>query len=135
MARVTRPGGTIAASVWDFEAGGSPLAIFWRAVRDLDPHAPQEDHLPGTRRGHLRTLAEAAGIGSVQDIDVAIDVHHSSFDEWWEPYTYGVGPSGAYVASLSDSQVSALRDSCRDLLPEGGFTIPARAWAVRGLKK
>ena len=37
MARVTRPGGSVAACVWDHGGGGGPLTAFWRAARELDP--------------------------------------------------------------------------------------------------
>jgi ubiquinone/menaquinone biosynthesis C-methylase UbiE len=32
MARVTRPGGTVAATVWDFSGGTAPASAFWRAA-------------------------------------------------------------------------------------------------------
>jgi SAM-dependent methyltransferase len=48
MARVTKPGGLVAACVWDHgPGGGGPLSTFWRAVRDLDAGAPDESHRPG----------------------------------------------------------------------------------------
>jgi len=53
MGRVTRPGGVIAACVWDHAAGRGPLAAFWQAVRELDPRAPDESGLAGVREGHL----------------------------------------------------------------------------------
>jgi len=57
---------------------------------------------------------------------------HPSFDDWWEPYTLGVGPAGAFVASLDDGQRAELRERCRALLPEAPFTVTARAWTARG---
>src|SRR6188768_3466522 len=38
LGRVTRPGGVVAACVWDF-SGGGPLDVFWSAVHALDPDA------------------------------------------------------------------------------------------------
>ena len=37
MARVTRPGGVVAASVWDHGGGRGPLSPFWAAARRFDP--------------------------------------------------------------------------------------------------
>jgi len=37
MARVTRPGGLVAACVWDHAGERSPLSTFWRAVHGIDP--------------------------------------------------------------------------------------------------
>ena len=133
MRRVTRPGGTVAACVWDFETGGSPLSLFWQAAQDLDPGAPGEDALPGTRRGQLGELFRQAGLGDVEECTLAVDVPHPSFDDWWEPYTLGVGPAGAYVVSLDAAGVRALEARCRELLPEPPFAVTGRAWAARGL--
>ena len=59
MARVTRPGGLVAACVWDHAGGGGPLASFWQAVHDLDPQAAGESGLAGAREGHLTELCES----------------------------------------------------------------------------
>ncbi len=62
MARVVRPGGTVAACVWDHAGGLGPLSLFWTAVLDLDPGAPHEADLAGAREGHLAELATTAGL-------------------------------------------------------------------------
>jgi SAM-dependent methyltransferase len=135
MARVTAAGGRIAASVWDYEEGGSPLTTFWAAARELDSEAPGERSLPGTGRGDLHALAAEAGITEIEDFEVTASVEHRDFEDWWQPYTLGVGPAGAYVKRLSSDRVAALREQCRAMLPEGKFMLDARAWAVRGLKR
>jgi hypothetical protein len=68
----------------------------------------------------------------VQDTELAAPVEYASFEEWWEPYTFGVGPAGAYLAALDAQGRDELRERCRALLPEAPFTIDARAWAARG---
>lgn len=132
MGRVTRPGGTVAACVWDFESGGSPLSLFWRAAQELDPDAPGEVSLPGTRRGHLAELFRAAGLADVEEQILTVEVPHPTFDDWWQPYTLGVGPAGAYVAGLDPDHVARLVQRCRELLPEPPFVMTGRAWAARG---
>ena len=62
MARVTRPGGLVAACVWDHGTGAGPLSVFWRAVQALDPDARGEATLAGAREGHLAGLFEQAGL-------------------------------------------------------------------------
>jgi SAM-dependent methyltransferase len=133
MARVTRPGGVVAACVWDHAGGHGPLRVFWDAVRALDPAVDDESELPGAREGHLGALFAAAGLRGVEETVVSGDLEHPSFEEWWEPFTLGVGPAGAYVAGLDPERRSALRERCRALLPGGPFTVTARAWAARGL--
>jgi SAM-dependent methyltransferase len=131
MARVTRPGGAVAACVWDHAGGRGPLGVFWRAVHELDPEARDESDLAGAREGHLAELFAAAGLQRVEQTSLAVDVEHPSFEEWWDPFTLGVGPAGAYVTGLADGDRDRLRELCRTLLPQPPFTVTARAWAVR----
>ena len=130
MARVTRPGGMVAACVWDFAGGRSPLTTFWRAVGELRDGHPDEAQSPGARRGELVALAEQAGLRVSEDAALVVSVPYGSFEEWWEPYTHGVGPAGAYVASLDDEERAALRARCEELVPPAPFVIRAAAWAV-----
>ena len=102
MGRVARPGGTVAACVWDYGGGAGPLSPFWRAVHDLDPAAEGESRLPGTREGHLAALAGDAGLVDVRPSVLTVTSGFDTFADWWEPYTFGVGPAGVYVAQLSD---------------------------------
>jgi len=132
MARVTGQGGVVAACVWDFEEGGSPLSLFWQAAGEVDPDVEGEAQLPGTRRGHLAQLLQAAGLQDVDASTLSIDVGHRSFDEWWEPFTLGVGPAGAYVSSLDQTRRARLEERCRLLLPESPFELRAVAWVARG---
>jgi SAM-dependent methyltransferase len=132
MRRVTRDGGIVAASVWDLAGGRAPLSLFWRAAHDLDMDVTDESRMPGARAGHLVELFEAAGLEDVRDAIFTVSLEHRSFEEWWEPYTRGVGPAGAYVAGLNDAQRTALRERCRELLPGGAFTLTSSAWAARG---
>jgi len=133
MARVTRPGGVVVASVWDHAGGKGPLGLFWSLARALDPAVVDESRLAGAREGHLAELLAAAGLRDVTRATLSADLEMPSFDAWWEPFTRGVGPAGAYVASLEAAQRDALRDRARAELPDGPFTIIARAWAARGL--
>jgi SAM-dependent methyltransferase len=133
MIRVTRQGGVVAACVWDLAGGGAPLSPFWDVARQLDPDVDDESRLAGAREGHLAELFDAAGVREIADGAISVDVEHATFDEWWEPYTLGVGPAGTYVAGLDEPQRADLRERCRDLLPDAPFTIHARAWAARGV--
>jgi SAM-dependent methyltransferase len=132
MGRVTQPAGAVAACVWDHGGGQGPLSVFWAAVRTLDADAEDESLRAGTRRGHLAELFKAAGFGQVEEGTISVDVSHSSFDEWWRPFTLGVGPAGAYVARQDTEARDRLRALCRERLPPPPFVLTARAWAVRG---
>ena len=132
MARVTRGGGTVAACMWDLAGERSPLQPLWSAARRLDPGVDNESGMAGAREGHLAELASAAGLAEVELGGVSVTVTHPSFEEWWEPFTLGVGPAGDHVASLDPAAREALREGCRRGLPEAPFDVTAVAWAVRG---
>jgi SAM-dependent methyltransferase len=133
MARVTRRGGVVAACVWDHAGGMGPLELFWSEARTLDPDVHDESTLPGTREGHLAALFKAAGLHDIEASSLSVSLEHESFEEWWEPFTKGVGPAGSYVASLDPVGQAALREACRRQLPTGPFEITALAWAARGI--
>jgi SAM-dependent methyltransferase len=136
MGRVTRAGGVVAACVWDHASDHGPLGVFWRAAHDLDPAVHDESRLAGVRQGHLAELLEATGgLVSVEEATLVVRVDHPTFGEWWEPFTRGVGPAGAYVSSLDDDRREALRARCRMALPTEPFTVTARAWAARGTRR
>ncbi|MGA8046612.1 MAG: class I SAM-dependent methyltransferase [Dermatophilaceae bacterium] len=132
MRRVARPGGVVVAAVWDFAGGAAPLSLFWRAARALDPAVVDESQRAGARAGHLPELFATAGLREVEETLLSIEREHADFEEWWEPYTGGVGPVGAYVRTLSPEHRDELRDRCREMLPDGPFTLISRAWATRG---
>ncbi|WP_028060877.1 class I SAM-dependent methyltransferase [Candidatus Solirubrobacter pratensis] len=130
MARVTRPGGVVAACVWDHAGERSPIAVFWRAARELDPGARDESELAGAHEGHLAELFREAGIGELEEAVLEVPFGPASFEEWWEPFTLGVGPAGEYVAALDEDARATLRERCRELLPGAPRAV---AWAARGV--
>ncbi len=133
MRRVTRPGGVVAACVWDFGGGRGPLGPFWKVARQLDPEAAGEAHLPGASQGHLVDLCRRAGIRQIEETTLAVSVKHESFENWWELFTLGVGPAGSYLVSLEPDREARMRDAARESLPDGPFVISGVAWAARGI--
>lgn len=129
MARVTRPGGVIAACVWDGPTGA--LAPFWDAVHVIDPGVQDEALLSGASKGHLTELFEAAGLCGVEEHSIAVEVVHPTFEEWWEPYTFGVGAAGDYLGRIDDEARAGVESVARERLGAGPFTVTARAWAAR----
>lgn len=132
MARVTSSTGVVAACVWDHEGGKGPLSLFWQAAHDLDRSVDGESGLAGAREGHLEELFHNAGLQHIEAAALSISTPHQTFDEWWQPYTLGVGPAGSYTAALDPDQRDRLRERCRSLLPTPPFVVTALAWAVRG---
>jgi SAM-dependent methyltransferase len=133
MARVTRDGGVVAATVWDHGGGQGPLNVYWEAARELDSDVDDESQLAGAREGDLSRLFREAGLQDIVETDLWVSVEHPTFEEWWEPYTLGVGPAGDFVAGLDDEGRARLRELCQAKLPEAPFEVRACAWAARGL--
>jgi SAM-dependent methyltransferase len=133
MARVTRAGGVVSACVWDHAGEQTPLSPFWQAVHELNPDAEDESEPAGGREGHLAELFTEAGLREVQGTALPVRVEHATFEEWWEPFTLGVGRAGSYVTALDSAEQVELRERCRQRLPDAPFTLVARAWAARGL--
>src|SRR3954471_1497305 len=130
MGRVVRPGGTVAACVWDTHGGTAPLSQFWDAVRAFDGAGPNEDAFAGAREGHLGELFRAAGFDDVEESSLTVASDFETFEEWWGTYELGVGPAGTYVASLDDARRTELRELARTRMPDPPFTVTGRAWAA-----
>jgi SAM-dependent methyltransferase len=133
MARVTRAGGVVAASVWDMAGGRAPLSPFWRVVRQLDPGVEGEAGRAGAGEGQLSELFTRAGLADVEEVALVLDVQHPSFDEWWQPFTLGVGPAGEYYQRLEPERQHALEQRLREELPEP-LTLETCAWSARGTR-
>jgi hypothetical protein len=99
----------------------------------VDPDAPDESSLAGARQGHLAQLLGSAGLNDIVDRTLVIEVEHPTFEEWWDPFTRGVGPAGAFVESHSADERRRLREICRRELGDGPFIVRAAAWAARGV--
>ena len=91
---------------------------------------PGEAGLAGVRKGHLAELCEAAGLQDIESTSLTVTVRFATFADWWEPFTLGVGPAGAYVTRLDEAPRELLRTRCAALLPSPPFEIAASAWCV-----
>jgi SAM-dependent methyltransferase len=136
MRRVVRPGGVVAACVWDME-GMTMLRVFREAVRAIDPDAPAgSDPRAFGRQGEIADLFRSAGLAEVTDGALDVETTYADFDEFWQPFTLGIGPAGAYVVTLDADRQARLRDEMRTRVgaPDGSFTLSGRAWFATGRK-
>ena len=134
MARVTRPGGIVAACMWDIAGGGmTMLATFWKAVRTVEPAAGGERELPGTAEGDIVRRLERAGLEDVTGGALPARAEYDDFDDFWEPFTLAVGPAGEHLAAMDENARGRVREACRAALPDGPFALDARAWYGRGV--
>jgi SAM-dependent methyltransferase len=135
MRRVVRPGGVVAACVWDFTEGMRMLRLFWDAALADDPDAPDhERNRPFGRDGEIADLFERAGLQDVERGSLEVEASYADFDDFWTPFLSTTGPSGQYVDSLGDEKRARLREELRTRLgaPNGPFTLAASAWYAKG---
>jgi SAM-dependent methyltransferase len=140
MCRVVRPGGTVAAYVWDYPDGMQLLRTFWDTAVDLDPAAAvrhEAVRFGGCRPDPLRTLFSAAGLETVDGVPIVVPTVFRDRDDHWTPFLSGHAPAPAYVRSLDAPRREALREALHARLgpaPDGSIRLTARAWAVRGTR-
>jgi SAM-dependent methyltransferase len=138
MSRVTRAGGVVGGCVWDYGGEMTLLRTFWDAATALDPEgaAPlMEAHtMRFARPDELAALWRSAGLNDVDVAPIVVEASYDDFDDLWSPFPTGVGPAGAYAASLDREAQAALRDEFSRRLgdPTGPFTLTARAWCAIG---
>jgi SAM-dependent methyltransferase len=125
MARVTRRDGVVAACVWDHGTRRGPLSVFWQAARQIDPDVDDESRLPGVREGHLAELFGDAGLRHVEAAALSVSLEHATFEEWWEPFTLGVGPAGACIALLDRASMGGARARVDRVAAAGGTLAPS----------
>jgi ubiquinone/menaquinone biosynthesis C-methylase UbiE len=138
MKRVTRPQGIVSACVWDYDRGMQMLRFFWDEAVAFDPAIEPKDerHMKLSHQGQLGDLWKQTGLLNIKEEPLTIEQAYSSFKDYWEPFTKGAGPGGAYVVSLSQDHREQLEGHMRKRLlgnrDDGPFTLTATAWCVRG---
>lgn len=140
MARAARPGGKVAAYVWDYAGGMQMLRCFWDAARWLDASTAEFDEgnrFPICQPEALASLFREGGLSDVVVTAIDTPTTFRGFDDYWTPFLGGQGPAPSYVRSLSPSDRAKLREALRQKLtmePNGAIHLHARAWAVKGVK-
>ena len=140
LTRAAKPGGLVAAYVWDYGGRMQLMRHFWNAAAALDPAAAELDQgrrFPLCNPGPLAALFRGAGLNNVEVQPIDVWTEFEDFDDFWSPFLGGQGPAPGYVASLSEAGRDALRERLRLSLPfalDGSIPLVARAWAVRGVR-
>jgi trans-aconitate methyltransferase len=139
MARVTRPGGTVAAYVWDYAGGMQMIRHFWDAAGAVSPNdakLDQAERFPICQPGPLQGLFEKAELRSVTVRAIDIPTVFQNFDDYWTPFLGRTGAAPTYLASVSDEVREGIRLCLKSRLastPDTPIELAARAWAVQGV--
>ena len=140
MRRVTRSGGVVATANWDGSNANELVnGFFWDAAKATDPSVKRPSERPSAY-GSAETLSDLLKQAGLKDLAVrefTLGCPFSCFNEYWQRYLLGEGPSGTYVAGLSADHRQRLKKHLRHDVLRGGndgpFTLKAIAWGVRGI--
>ena len=141
MRRVAKPGGTVAAAVWDARGGFVVNRMFFDTAAALDPQGAGPRRArnftrPMTRPGELGAAWRAAGLLDVVETVLSIRMEFASFDDYWAPYVGKEGPAAEYVGTLGEAPRARLQEALRsaylDGEADGARSYAALAWAVKG---
>ena len=132
MARVTKPGGTVAAAVWDYADGMTILRRFWDAAKTIDPDAGDESQMRHCTPDSLGALW--SDLSDVRVGETIVRASYDGFEDLWAPLESGVAPSGAFTVGLDPEPRAELKRELRARLDVGDepFELTARAWLVTG---
>ncbi|HEU4583786.1 MAG TPA: methyltransferase domain-containing protein [Polyangiaceae bacterium] len=138
MARVTRPGGTVAAYVWDYGERMQILRAFWDVAFTLDPAARNRDEANRStiwRPTELERAFRAAGLGQVRSTQIELSARYDTFEEYWRPFRGGQGTVASYAMALPEARRELLLARLEASLPraaDGKIQLAVRAFAVCG---
>lgn len=140
MRRVVRPGGVVAAAVWDHYGGMSGMRMMWDTVAMLDENAlamrRRYCFQPMMRPGEMKESFIAQGLAEVEETSLLIRMEYLSFEDYWDPIAAGEGPLGKYVAGLDPARRNAVDAAVRAAYeagePNGPRSFASVAWACRG---
>jgi ubiquinone/menaquinone biosynthesis C-methylase UbiE len=135
MARVVRPGGTVANYMWDIEGGGSPVTPVYAAIASLGMAEPQRANPEASRLDAMRGLWQAAGLADIEARVVRVTISFSGFDDFWDSVSVPVGPQGKAIAAMTPEMRGEVRERLRERMPaaaDGRIEYAAFANAVKG---
>ena len=138
MKRVVKPGGKVAACTWDYREGMTMLRAFWDAAHEsASDEAARYDE--GMTMGYsteeeLTGLWRQVGLEDVRGGELSVTAGYDDFDDLWAPLPSGIGPAGAFCASLEPERQADLCEAYARRLgnPDGPFELSARAWYAVG---
>jgi ubiquinone/menaquinone biosynthesis C-methylase UbiE len=135
MARVVRPGGCVAAYMWDLPGGGAPVTPVYAAIEALGSASPRPPRPEDSTRDAMQHLWEKSGLESIDTRVIRIPVVYSDFDDFWDSNTVPIGPQGKLIDGMSPSVREQLRTHLRGHLPvtpDGRIVYESFANAVKG---
>ena len=140
MLRVVRPGGIVAATVWDTFGGMPSQRMFWDTFAAIEPTAlvRRDPALvrPMTFPGEMARGFTAVGLENIAEVTLTIRMDFASFDDYWFPLINGQGTLAAFFSTLPqgipERVQAAVRKAYLSGQPDGPRSFVSAAWAVKG---
>lgn len=138
MQRVTKPGGTVAAYVWDYAEGMQMMRLFWDAAKAVSPQdaaLDQAERFPICQPEPLQALFTNAALKSVTVYAINFPTVFQNFDDFWLPFLGRTGAAPTYLASVGDDVRERIRLhlKARLAVQDEPIALSARAWSVQGI--
>ena len=140
MRRVVRPGGVVAAAVWDHLGGMPGMRMMIDTAAALSESGRQLRgrycFQPMMQPGEMKQTFVEQGLADVTETQLMIRMDYENFEDYWAPFAAGEGPLGKYVAALAAAERARLEAAVRDAYeagrPDGPRSFANVAWACRG---
>jgi SAM-dependent methyltransferase len=140
MRRVVRPGGVVAATVWDTFGGMPSQRMFWDTFCAIEPAAIERRPLalvrPLTRPGELMSAFAHGGLEQISETSLTIRMDFDNFENYWQPLITGQGTLASFLATLPVGTTDRLKSSVRDAYlcggPDGSRSFATTAVAAKG---
>ena len=135
MARAVRPGGWVAAYMWDVPGGGVPVHPIYLAMESMGMKTGRPPNAAASDRQAMEGYWKTAGLKSIETRVIRMPTVYSDFDDFWESNVVPIGPQGKIIAGLSPSARKELRTRLRDHLivsSDGRVVYESFANSVKG---
>ena len=135
MARVVRPGGSVATYMWDTLAGGAPVHPIYLAMESMGFTSARPPNPRASDRDAMQGFWEEAGLEAIETRVIRISTAYSDFDDFWDSNVVPIGPQGKIIAGMPPGGRAELRQRLRDHLsagPDGRIIYEALANSIKG---
>jgi ubiquinone/menaquinone biosynthesis C-methylase UbiE len=141
MRRVVRPGGVVAAVVWDHLGGMSGMRMMVDTVAALSEGGRKlRDRYcfqPMMQPGEMKQTFVKQGLVHVSETELMIRMDYQDFEDYWAPIAAGEGPLGKFMTTLDAAERArtdaAVRDAYEAGRPDGPRSFANVAWTCRGV--
>lgn len=142
LVRVTKPGGTVSATIWDFQGGLMFMRFVYDIIAMIGPNGEefrqQAWNRPLVHQGELGRAWRAAGLVDCREGEITIRTNFESFFDYWQPFDGEDGPVPAYLRKITKDDRQRIKDAiqCAYLCgaEDGPRSYIATSWVVVGTK-